>query len=390
MDAGKNYNLNELKSLYENLGNFITNQAISEEDNDMATEHRRVIIGWNDDGSPIRKHIMGNSQDEVNDRIVQEYIRTGRIYEFMDSSEKTIVKSQKERYLLKTYTEKWLSRKRKLKQTTYTTYEKYILKINKILGNKELQDISVEDVQRLLDSYSKLSHKTLKETKSILHQILKYAVSDGLIDKNVCESVDIEIPSDKVTIRQALPIDQFRDILSGLTKLQPMDRRYLALIMYTAMRRGEALGLRWEDIDFDKKTIFIQRNVTHPQQNQPVITTPKTKAGTRTIPLDDNLEELLEPRQSEGYIIGREKPLTLSAFRAMNERINSMIDLHGATAHTLRHSYLTYAVGETTDFKTIQGISGHADLGTLINRYAHPQEDKIRGLAEKMHQRLSV
>ena len=51
--------------------------------------------------------------------------------------------------------------------------------------------------------------------------------------------------------------------------------------------------------------------------------------------------------------------------------------MHGATPHVLRHSYLTYAVGVTTDFKTIQGISGHADVFTLVNRYAHPQEDKI-------------
>lgn len=52
--------------------------------------------------------------------------------------------------------------------------------------------------------------------------------------------------------------------------------------------------------------------------------------------------------------------------------------------HSLRHSYLTYAVGVTTDFKTIQGISGHADVFTLVNRYAHPQEDKVIDLTNKI------
>ena len=65
-------------------------------------------------------------------------------------------------------------------------------------------------------------------------------------------------------------------------------------------------------------------------------------------------------------------------------RIGKTIDMHGATPHVLRHSYLTYAVGETTDYKTVQGISGHADLNTLLNTYAHPQQEKVVELAKSM------
>ena len=79
-----------------------------------------------------------------------------------------------------------------------------------------------------------------------------------------------------------------------------------------------------------------------------------------------------------------EMPYTLSKYRAMWKRIKETIDLHGATPHILRHSYLTYAVGSTTDFKTIQGISGHSDVFTLMNRYAHPQEDKVIELSNEI------
>ena len=68
----------------------------------------------------------------------------------------------------------------------------------------------------------------------------------------------------------------------------------------------------------------------------------------------------------------------------MWKHIQESVDTHGATSHTLRHSYLTYAVGATTDFKTIQGISGHSDVFTLMNRYAHPQEEKKIELSEEM------
>lgn len=158
------------------------------------------------------------------------------------------------------------------------------------------------------------------------------------------------------------------------------------MCLFTAMRRGEVLGLRWEDIDDEK--IHIKRNVTHPQQNQPVITTPKTKAGVRSIPLTEPLKNQLMPFGRDGFIIGGKKPLTLSAYRAMWKQICQTIDLHGATPHVLRHSYLTYAVGTTNDYKTVQGISGHSDIFTLLNRYAHPQEDKMTDLSNTLAQIL--
>ncbi len=120
-----------------------------------------------------------------------------------------------------------------------------------------------------------------------------------------------------------------------------------------------------------------------------MITTPKTKAGIRTIPMIEALLQALTPFEETGYVIGGEKPLTLSAYRALWNRITKSIDLHGATPHILRHSYLTYAVGATTDFKTIQGISGHADVFTLLNRYAHSQDDKVLELAGEMEKLLT-
>ena len=70
-------------------------------------------------------------------------------------------------------------------------------------------------------------------------------------------------------------------------------------------------------------------------------------------------------------------------------QIRKTADMHGATPHTLRHSYLTYAVGATTDFKAVHGISGHADLFTLMNRYAHPQEDKAIELSNEIAEVLT-
>lgn len=169
-------------------------------------------------------------------------------------------------------------------------------------------------------------------------------------------------------IREALPIEYFRDILDHLTCLDQMDRYFLGLVMYTTLRKGEALGLQWEDLNPENGLINVRRTVSHPKQNQPVITTPKTKAGYRQVPLDPDLVKLLHPDGRTGYIIQHEgEPISARTYSNMMDRIRRTIDLHGATAHILRHSYITYASSLTTDYKTLQGIAGHADITMTVN-----------------------
>jgi len=186
--------------------------------------------------------------------------------------------------------------------------------------------------------------------------------------------------------RQALPLGRFKQIINGLHLLELADRRYLALILFTGMRRGEALGLRWEDIDVENGLIHIRRGVTHPQQNQPNIEDlPKTKNGVRDVPLDSMLIDFLSPMSKKGFIIGGEKPISLSSFRAMWKRINKAIDLKGVTSHIFRHSYLTYAAGETTDLKTLQALAGHSTIQMTMDHYVHVQPEKLKELGNKMH-----
>ena len=347
----------------------------------MSLERRNIIISFTEDGIPVYKSLVAHSQDEMNVKIVQAFVESGRILQICPYLQTE--NHSRSKILLKEYAMEWLGRKRRLKETTRTTYLKFLqLFIIPDLGNLRVADIKDIDVQRMLDKHDNLARKTLVEMKATLHQIMKYAVSDELIRKNPCESVDIVIPSSKVKERTALPLTQFQEILSHLQDLTDNDRRFLALCLFTGMRRGEALGLRWEDIYDDK--IHIQRNVTHPQRNQPYISTPKTKAGIRSIPMPKPLIDALCPYQEKGYLFGGETPYTLKKFTIMWRRINKAIDMHGATPHVLRHSYLTYAVGVTTDFKTIQGISGHADVFTLVNRYAHPQDNKVIDLTNQI------
>ncbi len=66
-----------------------------------------------------------------------------------------------------------------------------------------------------------------------------------------------------------------------------------------------------------------------------------------------------------------------------------MIDLHGATPHVFRHSYLTYMAGQTADLKTIQAIAGHSTIDMTMNRYVHAQPEKIKDAGKQMHALLA-
>lgn len=244
-------------------------------------------------------------------------------------------------------------------------------------GDKQLDEITTADVQLFLNERSHLSCKTLKLMLDFMVQVFKVAIEDGYMEHDPTASRKLVIPSTKKTEREAISMEEFQDILANIGKLQTQDRRLMALMMLTGMRRGEVLGLQWADIDWGKGLIHVRRNVTF-AGNQPHVGTPKTEKGTRQIPIVGMLREYLEPvGTGEKFIIGGDKPITEMTFKRTFQRIAKTIDLHGATPHVFRHSFLTYAQTVVTDIKTLQAITGHADIQTTMNRYVHQQRDRI-------------
>ena len=161
-------------------------------------------------------------------------------------------------------------------------------------------------------------------------------------------------------------------------EIEVYDRLYLSLVIFTGMRRGEVLGLRWEDINLEQNYILVRRNVTY-TNNQPLIGTPKTKNGFRSIPIIPDLINILSPNGQTGFIIHGEQtetPITLQSFRCMMTRIQKKIDLKGATSHNFRHTIGTMLNDIGADVKKIKSILGQSDFKTTMDRYVHPREDK--------------
>lgn len=355
----------------------------------MAKHRQRVMTGIQN-GVPLYTWVQGDNLNELNDHIVRAYIMSGRIWEFMDTS--AVYSTTKGSKTFSQYANDWMEifKLSALKHTTLSMYRSMLtVHLIPVFGDKPLSEISTQDIQTFLNQRKDMSRKTLVSLKNLMSEILNDAMEDGLIDVNPAQSKRIVIPSTKVNVRKALPIDVFKTILSSLPQLIADDRRLMALMMLTGMRRGEILGLRWEDIRFTDNLILVQRNVTY-SNNQPHVGTPKTTNGERIVPLNALLLEFLKPYHEHGYILGNEKPFTEAAYRRSMERIDKHIDLHGATAHIFRHSYLTYIAGTGIDIKTLQAIAGHADVKLTMNRYVHKQTSNIVAAGERIQTLLTT
>lgn len=285
------------------------------------------------------------------------------------------------------YAEKWYSLYHTPKvrwnttQNTRTYLDKHIYPF---IGNKKLHEITHDDIQMIFNKMSNHARSTVEKVQITLNQIMKNAVEDGFIDKNVMSSSRYVI-SKKVEHRDPLSASDIRDISKGMAVLPERERLLLAIAMHTGLRHGEILALTWGDIDLENRLIHVRRSVAF-HNNQPVIGPTKSKAGIRDVPIDLGLFNLLKNGTDKvGFVIKSTKqsdePMTERTYRRTWERIGKEVNLHGATAHVFRHTYATMAESYT-DPKTLQAILGHADIQTTLNRYAHPVKERIRKLSD--------
>ena len=157
-------------------------------------------------------------------------------------------------------------------------------------------------------------------------------------------------------------------------------------LLYTGCRRGEALALRYEDIDYENKTILINKSL-YWQGNKAEIKSTKTKAGTRSIILLDALAAKLP--KGTGYVFGGDAPLTNTAFR---RRWDKYIKISGVTAtcHQLRHLFATILYECGIDEKLAQELLGHSSITVTRNVYTHIRRQHLSAAAQMLNEKIKI
>lgn len=161
------------------------------------------------------------------------------------------------------------------------------------------------------------------------------------------------------------------------------------LILYTGLRKGEALALTYEDIDFTNNVIHITKSVYH-ESTSPKIKSPKTAAGVRTVPILAPLIDKL-PAKGKGYVFstdGGKTPLKHDEYNTMWETYSAKTGIT-CTAHQLRHSYATMLFECGIDVKDAQDLLGHSTAAMTQDIYTHIRETHRQQTAQRLNEKLS-
>lgn len=289
---------------------------------------------------------------------------------------------------LKEWLNTWLNKYQKItiKLRTYLKYTDIINKhINPILGEYELEALTCDVLQRFvlykltygnLITNDKLSDNSVIAIISLLKQSLKKAVFLGVA--RIEYTSQIKMPNIKEKEVSAFNMFEQQKLESYCLNSKP---NYIGIIicLYTGIRLGELLALTWEDIDFDKKILRINKTVytiTRNGRNEAYIDKPKTKQSNRMIPLPKQLISVLKrnKRKSTSIYIITTKNGGIVQNRSYQKSFKCILKKCNITYksfHSLRHTFATRVLELGMDIKTLSEILGHKNSMITLNRYSH-------------------
>lgn len=327
---------------------------------EMATRINRTIMI-----NGVKKWIHANTEQEYAEKIWKLY--------------STCSASQKHNF--GDYALNWFETysKPNVGTVTATTYKRQIdLYLIPTFGDKSVEDISADDVQRLFNKMENRAKTTKDKAKGVLNMILDMAVEDGLLQKNPLQSKRLRITGRASKSTEPYTVEEMRYLIQHLDKIkQPQDRAYLALQALHPMRLEEVLGLKWEDIDLESHAIHIQRAVTHPTRNQPEVKSTKTESSKRTLALSGIAASCLTPGKPDEFIVGGGKPLSYSQVRKMCDRIQRETGFcKKITPIRFRTTALTDLYDQTKDIKLAQAAAGHTTAAMTLKHYVKGREER--------------
>lgn len=330
--------------------------------------------------------------------------------------------------------DRYIKSKRNLRETTKTNYiYNYDHYVRDGFGKKRICDIKYSDVlffyQSLVDE-RELSVHTVDSVHGLLHPAFEMAVRDNIIRKNPSENVMKEFKKrvgKNKGVRHALTIEQQRAFLSYIADSDVFSHWYslFEFLLGTGCRIGEAIGIRWKDVDFDNRVISINHSVSYFAKREDgeskcgyKVFLPKTDSGIRQIPMLDEVYETLkmdyEYQKANGFskleVDGMSGFIFTNRFGSLhngqnvNRAIKRICEAYNSeaiekakknhneplllpdfSAHHLRHTFATRLCENVTNLKVIQSIMGHKNIETTMDIYAEATEGKKQEIFNQLN-----
>ena len=258
------------------------------------------------------------------------------------------------------------------------------------IGDIKLPEITSAQISALLlDMQGKgKAHATVVKVYTILNSLFKMAYLSDMIARNPMDKVERPKPRKdeiKPQTAQAYTAQEVRDILTALEGEPLKWRAFIHLLIDTGVRRGEALAVQWEDIDFQENTILICRNLCYTPDKGIYLDTPKNGRCRMVDVGEDTLQLLKQIREQQGargrYIFTQDNSLEpmhptspTHYFRQFSKR-NGIKDFH---PHKLRHTFASVAITAGADVVSVSETLGHSDTAVTLRMYTHANDESRR------------
>ena len=336
------------------------------------TYEGKISLGVDAEGKRKRKTVYGKTQKEVRAKIdeVKQQLANGT---FSDS-----------KLTVKSYLEQWLTHKEKQVKPRTAELYRHLMDFHVVpkIGGKRLDKLTPLDIQNMVSDVAvKGGARTANMCRTTLFSALKQALRWGLIPRNPVEAVDsLKEHKQEMSLWTSAEAVTFLDTARS-------HRLYALfyLAMSTRMRRGELLGLRWQDVK--DGALHIRQSLTV-VNNQIAISVPKTEKGKRRVAISADVEEILEAhrqhQEAERQLLGNLWPDNDLVFRTevgtpIHPRnlertwyaLQKSADVTKVRLHDLRHLHASLAIQQGMDAKVLADRLGHSRASFTLDVYTH-------------------
>ncbi len=268
------------------------------------------------------------------------------------------------------------------------------------IGSMSISDVKQFHCQRIMNKIKEETPGYIKTARIVLNGLFDTAVANELIQSSPMEkSVECKKPTPQKE-RRVLTMYEHVLFLDYFTKNKQVYQDAFEFVLNTGLRCGELSGLKWSDVDFEKRCIHISRTLfKDDKRNLFVEGPPKTRTGDRIIPLTTRAYEILIERKRQKSnekiipIIGADyiftnsvgKPVPIQNYNKALSRIADQIGIEPFSMHTLRHTFATRCIEGGIKPKTLQTVLGHATLAMTMDLYVHVTDDEIKSEMNKLN-----
>lgn len=276
-------------------------------------------------------------------------------------------------------------------------------------GKRKISSFTVAYCQKIVNKW-KDEYSTYKALKTYTTAVFDYAVRINVINSNPMKDVYISKgkyrkKDERIKFYESDELKQFLE--AAKQDRFPLSYPLFRLLAFTGMRKGEALALTWEDIDFNNKMLTINKTIARNTKNEIVINHPKTEASIREISLDDTTIDILKKwRQDQrkyllsfGHnslrpnqiIFASKNNNYLDPLRPNNiqKRLCKENELKDITIHGFRHTHCSLLFEAGLSIQDVKTRLGHSDIQTTMNIYAHVTKKQKDISAEKFARYLN-